>query len=224
MILSAMNPMKVRRGNAVLSCTLLLCFTTGVASAAQETNKPLFTDQVWLCIGRGFVAIVPLARPQPLVVMNIDHKGIEQPERIATTGNEVFGLQCMGSHIELLVREGGSDHFSVLPFSVQDDGVRGEPREDINWSISRKPAMPSAIERRQEAFDWLTRAPGVGSRGNWYADVLGAFTPGHRYELHFIASRTQHCADLTVNLLEETLPSRKITKTVRLIRWSACSD
>ena len=215
--------MRAGRANAVLSCVFVLCVTTAVTGAVQKTSKPLFTDQVWLCIGRGFVAMVPLARPQPLVVINIDSKGIEQPQRIPTTGNEVFGLQCMGSHIELLVREGESDHFSVLPFSVHEDGVKEEPREDINWSISRKPTTPSAIERRQEAFDWMTRA-GAGSRGNWYTDVLGAYTPGHTYELHFVESRTQHCADLVVDLLEESLTPKKITKSVPLIRESACSD
>jgi len=156
--------MKVRRANAVLSCMLVLCLATGIAAAAQETNKPLFTDQVWLCIGRGFVAMVPLARPQPLVVINIDHKGIGQPDKIATTGNEVFGLQCMGSHIELLVRQGESDHFSVLPFSVRGDGIKQEPREDINWSIDGKFPTPSGIERREEAFDWLTSSPCLNRR------------------------------------------------------------
>jgi len=212
----------MRRANVVFSFALVLCFTTAVSAASQDTSKPLFNDQAWLCIGRGFVAMLPLARPQPLVVIDVGHNGIEPPEKIATTGNEVFGLQCMGSHIELLVREGESDHFSVLPFSVERDRVQQEPREDINWSISRKPTMPSPIERRQEAFDWMTRAGGA-SRGDWYTDLRGA-TPGYAHEVHFVASRNRNCGDLKVDLLEETLPGRKVTKTVPLIKWSACSD
>src|ERR1035441_3764654 len=120
----------------------------------------------------------------------------------------------MGSHLELRVREKESDHFSVLPFSVLEGTIQPEPREDINWSISRNGTMPSVIERRIERFYVGASA---GMRGNWYVHVDSA--PGRIYELHFVETeRRDRGLDtkLNVDLLSETY-DHKTLQTVPLI-------
>ncbi len=206
---------------AALFATLVLCMTAASAAAAQTDSKPLFTHRPWLCIGRGFVAMVPLYRPQPLIVIKISSKGIEAPQTLPTTGNEVHGLQCVGSDIELLVQEAGSDHFSVLPFSVKQSAVKQEQREDINWPLG-KVGTPPDVERRMEAFHGMGRA-GDDMTGNWYIQVPSPEgRPGHIYKVHFVETETGSprnglAVTLVVNLFEETL-DRKVTQTVPLIR------
>jgi hypothetical protein len=144
----------------------VLCMATTSTPAAEKGSKPLFTHRPSLCVGRNFVAMVPVSRPQPLIIIKVGDKGMEAPQTIPTTGNEeVFGLQCVGSDIELLVRETGADHFSVLPFTTWPS-IQPEPREDINWPIG-KVSTPPAIERRMNGFHQIGRA-GDDMRGNWY--------------------------------------------------------
>lgn len=95
-------------------------------------------------------------------MITIGSKGIETPQTIPTTGNEVFGLKCAGSYIELLVREGESDHFSVLPFKVEDHQIVRGQREDIGYSLSQKGPTPPDIERKEEAFYDI-----LDIRGDW---------------------------------------------------------
>jgi hypothetical protein len=196
---------------------LFAVFVVSSAAFAQKSGKmPLFTHETSLCAGSGFVAMVSFSRPQSLTVVTVSSKGIGAPQTILTTGNEVFGLQCMGSHLELRVRQGESDHFSVLPFSVSGDTIQPEAREDIDWSIARNGTMPSVIERRIERFDV---GAGAGMRGDWYVHV--GDTPGHIYVLHFVeAERSDRGLEtrLTVDLLSETY-DHKIVQAVPLIHF-----
>jgi hypothetical protein len=159
---------------------------------------------------------MPIGFSQSLTVIRVGATGIETPEAVSIPAREVHGLQCMGSHIELLVEDG--DHFSVLPFNVQQGGIRQEQREDLDWSLSREPAMPSAIERRTEAFHGIGVEAGAGMRGDWYVQVYGIYSPGHLYEVHYV-QRGVNPADikLEVTLLEETL-SRKVVGSLPLIK------
>jgi hypothetical protein len=54
---------------------------------------------------------------------------------LGIAANETFGMQCVGSYIEILVREMDSDHFSVLPFDIQQATIEREQRDDLNYSI-----------------------------------------------------------------------------------------
>jgi hypothetical protein len=194
---------------------VLLWLTAASPVVAQDPGKPLFADRTWLCLGRGFVALVPIGFPQSLTVIRVGAKGVEAPQTVSKPGGEVHGLQCMGSHIELLFEDG--DHFSVLPFNVQQGDIHQERREDLDWSISRKLAMPSVIERRIDAFNGIGSEAGAGIRGDWYLQVNFADGPGHLYEVHFIQSVKPDNLQLEVTLLDETL-SRKVVKSVLLIR------
>ncbi len=203
-----------RRAAVFAFCALWAATAPGFA---QRLQLPLLTDQTWFCIGGGFIAMSPFSRPQPLIIIKIGGKGIEAPLTIPTTGSEVFGMQCLGSHLELLVRESGSDHFSVLPFHVQPGPIEREQREDIDWSISQKPSMPPAIERRLEAFHGPGSLPGSTMWGDWYEEVPRVDNTGHAYEVHFLRRQTGDTIRVVVDLLEETF-TRKATRSISLIR------
>jgi len=208
-------------GTVLFAMLILSVATTRTQAAQANSPQQFFTIQApWLCVGDGFVAMVQLARPQTLFVIPIDANGIEAVQKITTTGNEVFGLQCVGSHIALRVREDGSDHFSVLPFAVNGNTIKLEQREDINWSISQNAAMPPAIQRRMNEFNTPGLLPGSGMRGDWYVQVP-ANNRNHVYEVHYAIAETRSrdalMTTVSVTLLEETR-DRKVTKTVPLVR------
>lgn len=194
-----------------------IMFVLLVASSstfAQRSNsEALFTEDTSLCAGRGFVAMVPFSRSQSLTIVMVSDAGIGSPQSIQTTGNDISGLQCMGSHLELSVREAGSDHPSVLPFRILDGAIQREPREDIDWSISHNGTMPSPIERRLERF---TMGTGAGMRGDWYYGVYGG--PDRVYELHYVTADRDGTTKVTVDLLSETYGHR-VVQTMPLIHF-----
>lgn len=201
---------------------LLLCAATTSSAVAQTTTKqPLFNHRPYMCIGSGFVALVPSGDPPgltTLMVIKIGSKGIEEPQKFTLKDSTFFGLQCMGYHIELLVTQKGSDHFSVLPFRIWHN-VEPEEREDIDWSARNGP-VPSKIERRTDGFHQTGRA-GDNMRGDWYVEVNASEgRPYHRYEVHFVEtefeSKDAVAIKLVVTLLEETL-GRKVSQSVPLI-------
>ena len=216
-----MRPLATKGGSFRRLCFVLWISATSTA-AGQTSTKPLFTDYPpWLCVGGGFVAMVPLSRPQPLMVIRIGAKGIEAPQTISTTNNEVRGLQCSGSHIELLVREGESDHFSILEFNVQESAINAGLREDLNWSISRKAATPPTIEHTMDTFDWIGSRAGSWMRGDWFVEVPRNDNLGHIYEVHFVRTEARGMVKLEVTLLEETLGRKKVTRSIPLVRFEA---
>jgi hypothetical protein len=54
-----------------------------------------------------------------LVVIPIDFNGIEAPQTIPLVGDAVFGMQCNGSHIELLVNDYKSGRFLMPLYTVE---------------------------------------------------------------------------------------------------------
>jgi hypothetical protein len=161
-------------GTVVFAALILSVATTHTMASQASTPQQFFTRQApWLCVGGGFVAMVPLARPQTLFIIPIDGNGIEALQKIPTTGNEVFGLQCIGSHIELRVREEGSDHFSVLPFSVDGNTIKPEDREDINWSISQKLQCHPRSGAEWTSSTRLGRCPGPECAATGMSQCLG---------------------------------------------------
>jgi hypothetical protein len=203
----------MRTSSNRLSCLAVLLLAPMVsaspARAPTAAPKPLFTQRPWLCVGGGFVAMVPLSRPQPLTVIRIGSNGIEAPQTIATTGNEVHGVTCSASYVELLVVREGSDHFSVLPFRMEGNAVQPEPREDINYS--QKAPIPPEIDRRLQAFDDI-----LNIRSDWYVELPRVNQPGHTYEVHFVNTQKGQDAFFAVSLLEET-PPRKVIRSVPLV-------
>lgn len=200
-----------------LFAVLVLCLAAANAEAQKAEPKPLFTGPTFLCAGNGFVAIVPFSKPQSLIVILADRNGIEAPQTIPTTGNDVSELACMGSHIELLARETNANHPSVLPFALREEllglgPIKQEPREDIEWSGSGP--EPSAVERRIEGFD-TNPASGFGMTGDWYVGVGG--NRDHMYELHCVSSRARGERKFSVDLLDETY-DRKVLRSIPLIR------
>jgi hypothetical protein len=100
------------------------------------------------------------------MVIKIGSEGFEAPQSIPTTGNEVRGSLRVGSNIELLVQEAGADHFSVLPFSIQECTIEEAQREDFTSSSSRKATIARAIEGRMNEFLGMRRA-GENVMGDW---------------------------------------------------------
>jgi hypothetical protein len=201
-----------------LAAFFLLCVTVAIPAGAQTVaKKPLFTERPWLCVGSGFVAMVPLSSPQPLVVIRIAGNGIEAPQTIPTTGNEVQGLKCAGSFVELLVVATGADHFSVLPFHIQSSAVEPEQREDIGYSASRKGPTPPEVERKLETFYDI-----LNIRGDWYAEVPRAMHPEHLYEVHFVNVTKQGDTFFAVDILDET-PAKKVAHSVPLVRMQVAN-
>jgi hypothetical protein len=214
---------------------VLVVFVLGLAAMgtvyAQTGSKALFGpewDPPWICVGGGFVAMLGKGYHQPLVVVAIDSNGIEAPKKLSVEGNEVFGMQCVGSYIELQARETDSDHFSVLPFRVEQGAIERQPREDIDYSLTLKGPMPSVIERRLDQFLWggykWTQV------GDWYVHVLRVVgNSNHAYAVHFVHTETRSRLGLefklVVDLLEQSFEKKlfsvkdaKITRLVPLIR------
>lgn len=211
---------RIRLGVAKLMKKAVMVFVLFVASsstfAQQSNSRPLLTEDTSLCAGRGFVAMVPFSRSQSLTIVIVGDKGIRSPQTIQTTGNDISGLQCMGSHLELAVRETGSDHGSVLPFRILDGAIQREPREDIDWSISHNGTMPSPVERREESFKV---GAGSGMRGDWYYGVY--FGPDRVYELHYVITDRDGTTKVTVDLLSETYGYYKVLETIPLIHFES---
>ena len=70
--------MRASPTSAVLFAAFVLCATATITAAAQAGGKPLFSDRPWLCVGGGFVAMVPLDLPR-FVVIRVGKNGIEAP-------------------------------------------------------------------------------------------------------------------------------------------------
>jgi hypothetical protein len=225
--------MKAFPANAALFAVFVLCVAATSTAAAQTSNKAIFAgpeyDPPWLCVGSGFVAMLRTGYHQPLIVVTIDRNGIEAPQRLSIEGNESFGMQCVGSHVELLVRETDSDHFSVLPFSVEQNTIEREQREDIDYSLALAGPMPSAIARRIDEF-YRTELYPTGMLGDRYVQVWRIVgNASHAYAVHFVYTETRSrqglALKLVVDLLEEALDKLpfsmkdgKVTQLVPLIR------
>lgn len=211
---------RIRLGVAKLMKNAVIVFVLFVASSssfAQQSNRrPLFTEDTSVCAGRGFVAMVSFSRSQSLTIVIVSDEGIRSPQTIQTTGNDILGVQCMGSHLELEVREAGSDHASVLPFRILDGAIQREPREDIDWSISHNGTVPSPVERREDGFQM---GAGSGMRGDWYYGVY--FGPDRVYELHYVITDRDGTTKVTVDLLSETYGYYKVLQTIPLIHFES---
>jgi hypothetical protein len=132
---------------SLLAALLVFCVVTPSTLAAQQTSKPIFTDNApWLCVGGAFVAMVGLNRDAPLIVVRIGSKGIAAPQTIPLTGNEVTGLQCSASRIEVLAWKGGLKTPAILPFTVGYYEIYNEPLEQLDWPNSQRAQMPPAIK------------------------------------------------------------------------------
>lgn len=228
----ARNPRGTFGPNVTLLVAFVLWMTAVRTATAQMTSKALF-DGPWeppmMCIGGGFVAMLGPGYHQPLIVIKIGDNGIAALEKLSIEGNETFGMQCVGSYIEILVRETDSDHFSVLPFDVQQGTIEREQREDLNYSISLAGPMPAAIQRRMDEFHRVELYPGRGLLGDWYVPILRTGTRHHAYAVHFVMKETrirqELAIGLVVDLLEENLgklpfsiKDGRITQLVPLIR------
>ncbi|HXX01893.1 MAG TPA: hypothetical protein VEJ00_11795 [Candidatus Acidoferrales bacterium] len=200
------------RAQAVIA-HIVLCILASAAQA-QTKSKPLFSEPLSLCSGHGFVAMAPFSWSESFVVVMIDEKGIEAPKTIQTPNNGIIGLQCLGSHLELHVREDQSDHSSVLPYAIRDGKIEPEPREDINWSISGKGPMPSAVERRSDGFG--ASAANAATRGDWYE--LVCIGVNHIYELHRVFHEIDGVSKFRAELVEETF-DHKVTKALPLVYY-----
>jgi len=171
------------------------------------------------------VAMVPLGPPngETLFVIPIDNNGIEPLQKIAITSDEVFGLQCLGSYIEVLELETrSSDYFSILRFTVDGNTVTPQIREGTKYPArpGHNPNPPEA-ERAEDAFDSVGSRSGIGIWGDWSVIVLRTNNIHHTYEVHYIRTKkpSGQALEITdsVSLVEETLDGR-ITQTVPLVR------
>jgi hypothetical protein len=192
-------------------------------ATAQKPTNALFTDYPpWLCVGGSFVAMVGLSKDRPLLVIRIDGKGIEAPQTIPLSGNEVRGLQCSGSRIEVLVWKGGSDIPSILPFTVGYYEIYNEPHEELDWLNSGRARMPSAIQNKVEAFDWIGSRAGVWMRGDWYVEVPRVDDrPNNSYELHFVSNNTGGVARRFVTSSRRTLKAKRSRNLypLSILKW-----
>jgi hypothetical protein len=189
--------------------------------AAQKASKPLVTDYPpYLCVGGGFVAIV--GSNTPLALIRIDEKGIERPETIPVTYNDIRGVQCGGSQLELLDRgEGASGHFSTILLSVGKETIHQEQREDLGWS-GYGPTSPTVAYKVGSLESAGSQA---GMTGDWYVEMPWAADRAHnKYEVHFVSSNTPYSSKLVVTLLEETLDKKKITASLLLVHIEADHD
>ena len=161
-----------------------------------------------------------------LVVIPIDLNGIEAPQTIPLVGDAVFGMQCNGSPIELLVNDYKSGGFLMPLYTVE-------------WH-SRNPKTIS--EEHREGLDLLKSTPTPENSFVWGANQAGHLTtgdwrlligqipdrPNNRYEVHFVSTETRYprggvTDKLVVDLLEETLDG-KVTKSVPLVKIEASHD
>jgi len=223
--------MKAFSANVVLFAAFVLVLTARSSVYAQTRSKALFGPE-WapplICVGGGFVAMLGRGYHQPLVVVAIDGNGIEAPQKLSMEGKEVFGMQCVGSYVELQVREMDSDHVSVLPFKVERSVIEEQPREDIDYSLALTGPMPSVIERRLDQFLWGGFQ--WNPVGDWYVEILRAFGKlNHTYAVHFVHTETRSRQGLELKLVVDLLEQRfekklfsmrdaKVTRSVSLIR------
>lgn len=193
---------------------------------AQTSSKPIFTAYPpYLCIGNGFVAMADITHHAPLVFIPIDVNGIEAPQTIPSVGDDVLGMQCSGSHIELLVKDYKSEHLIIPLYKVQWNyreltTIREEQREDLN--LPKSGPTPPAVEHRRDSLQSGGSRAGGYARGDWYVWVPGVVErPDNTYEVHFVSGIINGNAKLVVTLLEETRDKKKITKSVPLVHLEA---
>jgi hypothetical protein len=188
--------------------------------AGQESqDRPLFSQRPMMCYAGPYVAMIPYANPQPLVIVPIGRDGIAPTQRISTAGNGVMGMKCATWGVELLVREDGSGHLSKLPFKIEEGTVTPEPRETINWTIPKSNSSPQPIEITRMLDEYSQFGPrGVG---DWFVRLPRTGTPQHEYVVHFVSVEKrlpQELEDtLRVDLLERTHDG-KVTSAIALVQ------
>jgi len=176
-------------------------------------------------VGGGFVAMAGIGRSDQLVVIPIDVNGIEAPHTIRLAGDEVRGMQCSTSHIELLVIDYKSDRLIMPLYTVEWHSqslttINEEKPEDLN--LPKSGPTPPAVKHRRDSFGWGGNTAGGYTRGDWYVWIPQVVDrPSNTYEVHFVSTNTGGVAKLIVTLLEETLDRKKITKSVPLVHIEA---
>ncbi len=208
------------RRQIVLVAILVAQFLGSRSLAAQDNkNRPLFTHTPMMCYAGPYVAMVPLAAPQPLVIVPIGSGGIAPAQTIPTTGNGVIGMKCATWGIELLVRENGSNHLSKLPFEIEDGSVMPEPREIISWIIPKSNSSPIPQEITRLVDEYYQFGPrGVG---DWFVGLPRTGTPQHEYVIHFVSTEKRLPDELKMTLradLLEEIPEGRVTRAVALVR------
>jgi len=205
---------------------LLAILTDG--QAPQTSSKPIFTDYPpYFCVGGGFVAMAGISPRDPLIVIPIDANGIEAPQTIPPVGDAVLGMQCSGSHIELLVNDYKSGRLIMPLYTVQEHrwdlpSIREEQREELN--LPKSGPTPPAAEHKKDSFDWVGSRAGAHMRGDWYILVPQVvYRPNNTYEVHFVSTHGNTWDKLVVTLLEETL-DKKVTRSVPLVHIEADHD
>ncbi|MGB6483693.1 MAG: hypothetical protein WBE86_09435 [Candidatus Acidiferrales bacterium] len=203
--------------------------TSPTSPVREKTNgKPIFTGYApYLCVGYGFVAMAGISRRAQLLVIPIDVNGIEAPQIIPWGGDEVRGMQCGGSHIELLAYDYKSSRLITTLYTVQwhsqeSTTIREGQREDLG--LLKSGSASPAVEFRREFLEWGGNRAGGFARGDWYVEVPGVVDrPNNTYEVHFIHTITRGNAILAVTLLEETLDKKKVTRSVPLVYIEAAA-
>jgi len=184
--------------------------------AQTEAGQPLFTyfPTMMLCADTGFVALASV-HPLELTVIRISEKGIEEPQGIPLTYEDVYGMKCGPGRVELLSRISGSDHFSRLLFTIGEKSIQPGNPQDIMYSISAKLATPPEIEDFHEIPLRLKR-----TTGDWRVRIFGG-PPNRYFELHFVKTETRSSRGLNthfaVDLLEKTF-DQKVVRSLALIR------
>lgn len=208
------------RRQIVLVAMLVAQFLGLRAMAAQKSQgQALFSQRPMMCYAGPYVAMVPLAAPQPLVIVPVGPEGIAPAQTIPTTGNGVIGMKCATWGVELLVRENGSDHLSKLPFKIEDGSVKPEPREIISWIIpkSNSSPIPQEITRLEDEYHQF----GPRGVGDWFVGLPRTRTPQHEYVIHFVSAEKRLPDELEMtlraDLLEETHEGR-VTRVVALVQ------
>ncbi len=187
--------------------------------AQENQGRPLFSQRPMMCYAGPYVAMIPYASPQTLVVVPVGPDGIAPTQTISTTGYGVIGMKCATWGVELLVRENGADHLSRLPFRIEDGTVTQEPQEVIGWTIpkSNSSPMPLEITRMEDEYSQF----GPRGLGDWFVRLPHARTPEHEYVVHFVSVEKRLPEELETtlraDLLERTFDGH-VTRTVPLVR------
>jgi hypothetical protein len=199
--------------------------STTSGAVAQTSTKAIFSNYPpYLCVGGGFVAMAGIGRSD-LVVIPIDVNGIEVPHTIRLAGDEVRGIQCSASHIELLVYDYKSDRFIMPLYTVEWHSqslttINEEKPEDLN--LPKSGPTPPAVKHRTDSLGWGGNRAAGYTKGDWYVWIpLVVDRPNNTYEVHFVSTNTGGVAKLIVTLLEETLDRKKTTKSVPLVHIEA---
>jgi hypothetical protein len=210
----------------VFSALLAASIMATCTMSAETSSKPLFTDYPpFLCVGGSFVAMTGINMRDPVVVIPIDVNGIEPPLTMPAVGDEVIGMLCSESKIELLVRDYKSDRLIMPLYAVETHyesptTIREEQREYLDLPKAG-PTAPAAVFR-EGALQW-TGYSWHGTTGDWHVGLPDVPNrPYKSYEVHFVHTETVHqgrgaTSKLAVDLLEETLDG-KVTRTVPLVR------